>query len=133
MQLQVSTKYAIRILQYLHLCGRELPTAMTIAVATGVTYSNVLKIAVQLKRHGLLDTVQGRNGGYVLAKAAAEISVYDIFLAIEGDLQINRCLKDEQYCSRGEGGKCSAHDYFQDLQNDVAALLSRKCIADFSQ
>jgi len=133
MQFQVSTKYAIRIVQYLHLHSSDLPTAMTISIATGVTYPYFLKIAIQLKQHGLLGTVQGRYGGYMLAKPATEISIYDIFQAVEGDLQINRCLKDEQYCNSGGSGKCSTHDYFQDLQNDVAALLSRKYIADFSQ
>jgi len=133
MQLQVSTKYAIRILQYIHLHSRDLLSATTISSAIGVTYPYFLKIAILLRRHGLLDAVQGRHGGYMLAKPATEISVYDIFLAVEGELQLSRCLADEQYCNRVGIGKCSTHDYFLALQNDVATLLSRKCLADFAQ
>ena len=133
MQLQVSTKHAIHILQYLHLHSRDLPTATTISHAVGVTYPFFVKIANDLKRHGLLATVQGRNGGYMLVKPATEISIYDVFLAVEGDLQIVRCLKDKQCCNRDTSSKCSTHDYLLTLQSDMAALLSRKYVADFLQ
>ena len=131
MQFQVSTDYAIRIVQYLHIHRTQLPTAKTISQSIGVTYSFFLKIANQLKLHGLVDTVQGRNGGYMLAKPAAEISLYDIYFAIEGELQINRCLKGDQYCSRDAVGDCPVHDYLLVLQNDLIALLSSKYISDF--
>ena len=131
MQLQVSTDYAVRILQHLHIHRAELATAKTISDAIGVTYSFFIKIANQLKKHGLLHTVQGRKGGYMLARPASEISLYDIFLAIEGKLQINRCLRDDQYCSRDAVGKCPVHDYLFALQNDMIALLSSKYISEF--
>ena len=133
MQFQVSTKYAIRILQYLHLHSKELSSASTISNSIGVAYPFVNKIAGSLKRHGLLTTVQGRHGGYKLARPAVEISVYDIFLAIEGELQIVSCLKNEQCCNQGTADKCAAHDYLLTLQDDVVALLSRKYVADLSQ
>jgi len=113
------------MLQYLHLHSKEVPSATTISHSIDVTYPFVIRIASDLKKHGLLTAVQGRSGGYRLAKPATEISVYDVFLAIEGDLQIFRCLKDEQCYS-----KCSTHDYLLALQSDMATLLSRKYVAD---
>jgi len=133
MHFQLSTKYAIHLLQYLHVHDRGLPTATTISHSIGVTYPLVVKIANELKKHGLLVTVQGRHGGYMLAKPATEISIYDVLLAIEGDLQLVRCLKDKQCSTRDTIGKCSTHDYLLTLQSDMAAFLSRKYVADFSQ
>ena len=133
MQIQVATDYAIRIVQYLHIHRKDVSTATTISQSTGVSYSFFLKIANLLKQHGLLETVQGRNGGFMLAKPAVEISIYDIFLAIEGELQLNRCLKDDKFCSRDAIGNCLVHDYLSILQDSIIETMSCKYIADFSE
>jgi len=131
MQVQISTDYAIRILQYLHRHKEDLPTAMTISQSIGITYSFFIKIANQLKQQGLLSAVQGRNGGYRLARPAHQISVYDVFLSIEGALQINRCLQEDQHCSRGAREDCHLHKFFHSLQETLIEEMSSKNIADF--
>ncbi|MCL2588383.1 MAG: Rrf2 family transcriptional regulator [Oscillospiraceae bacterium] len=133
MQVQISTDYAIRILQYLHKHKEELPTAMTISQAIGITYPFFIKIANQLKQKGLLSAVQGRNGGYRLARPADQISVYDVFHSIEGDLRINRCLQEGQHCSRGEGAReeCRLHKFFHSLQSKIVEDMTSKNISDF--
>ena len=132
MQFQMSTDYAVRILSYLHLHKDELSTANGISKAVGVTYPFFIKIANRLKNEGLLEAVQGRKGGYKLARSAAEISLYDVVMAMEGKLQINRCLKDDKFCSRGDPGDCPVHDFMQDLQGKIIADLSRVHIAELS-
>ena len=132
MQVQISTDYAIRILQYLHRNKDDLPTAMTISQSIGITYPFFIKIANQLKQKGLLSAVQGRNGGYRLARPACQISIYDVFLSIEGTLQINRCLQDDQHCSRGARENCQMHRFFRSLQDKLVEEMSSKNIADFS-
>jgi len=131
MQVQISTDYAIRILQYLHKHREGLPTAMTISQSIGITYPFFIKIANQLKQKGLLSAVQGRNGGYRLARPAHQISVYDVFLSIEGDLQINRCLKADQHCNRGVRDDCRLHKFFHSLQEKIIEDMANKFIIDF--
>ena len=131
MQVQISTDYAIRILQYLHKHKEDLPTAMTISQSIGITYPFFIKIANQLKQKGLLSAVQGRNGGYRLARPAHQISVYDVFLSIEGDLQINRCLQADQHCSRGARDDCKLHKFFHRLQEKIIEDMSGQNVADF--
>lgn len=132
MQLQISTDYAIRILQYLHDHKTELPTAMTISQAIGITYPFFIKIANQLKQKGLVDAVQGRNGGYKLAPGAEDTTIYDIFLAIEGPLQINRCLQDDRLCSRDAVDHCPVHVFFGSLQEQIISAMQSKNISAFS-
>ena len=131
MQVQISTDYAIRILQYLHKHRDDLPTAMTISQAVGITYPFFIKIANQLKQRGLLSAVQGRNGGYRLGRPAHEISVYDVFHSIEGDLQINRCLKEDKHCNRGARDDCRLHKFFHGLQEKIIEDMANKYIIDF--
>lgn len=133
MQIQASTDYALRILQYLDQHKNELPTAMTISKAIGITYPFFIKIATQLKHRDLLFAVQGRNGGYRLNKPATEINIYDVFLAIEGPLEINRCLKEDGVCPRNENDDCKFHVFFADVQDGIIQTMSSKTIADFAE
>ena len=130
MKLQVSTDYAVRILQYLHINGGQLHVAANIAESVGVTYPFFVQIANQLKKRGLLASAQGRNGGYQLSRPAHEISLYDVFVSVEGELQISRCLGGGGPCSYGEVRKCRMHDGLRDLQDTMIAEMSALSLVD---
>ena len=137
MKFQISTDYAIRILQYLHMVqteGDPLQTAMTISHATGLTYPFFIKLANQMKKHGLVDAVQGRNGGYVLGKPAGEISVYDVVVATDGEMKLNRCLnnKEDVPCTKGAKEHCGLRKFFGGVQESVIEKLKAQSIADLN-
>jgi len=131
MKIQVSTDYAVRILQHLHQSSGELHTASSIAEAIGITYPFFIKIANQLKKRKLIDSVQGRNGGYFLGKPAEEISLYDVFLSIEGELVVSHCLSG-QPCTKGKHKDCKLHNVFRAVQGKVINELSSQTIADLA-
>ena len=132
MQFQKSTDYAIRILHYLHnhIPRGDAPTAQTISEAVGVTYPYFIKIANLLKRRELITSVQGRNGGYRIAKSACKISVYDVVLAVEGELKINHCLEVGKPCDKG-AGQCTMQAYFREIREGLIEKLSSQYITDF--
>jgi len=132
MKIQISTDYALRILRYLHENKGELHTAMNIAQAIGITYPVFIKIANQMKKEELVNSAQGRNGGYQLGKPAYKISLYDVFLCIEGDLQINRCFNEneDEPCTNGHKAHCKLRKFFQGLQDEMIASMSEVSIAD---
>ena len=45
----------------------------------------------KLKKAGLVKSIRGANGGYVLAKEAKDISVGDVLRALEGNLEPVEC------------------------------------------
>jgi Rrf2 family protein len=51
------------------------------------------QIFQDLKKAGLLKSRRGPQGGYSLARPAEEISIRDIILAAEGELQLVNCVK----------------------------------------
>lgn len=133
MKIQISTDYAIRILQYLHMHEdkEELHTAMKIAGAIDVTYPFFIKIANILKKKGLINSVQGRNGGYTLGQPAHEISLYDVFVCIEGELLVNRCLEGRP-CTKGKHKNCTLKEFLSEVQKDLVAKWSSQTIADLA-
>lgn len=59
----------------------------------GLPYRFLSKVAVKLKKAGLLKSKEGREGGYKLGKAVKNIDVGEIVEAIEGPVAPVRCLQ----------------------------------------
>ena len=136
MRLQISTDYAVRILLYLHENRHEAEphTAMNISRATRMTYPFFIKIVKLLRKKELVKTVQGRNGGHKLGRPAHEISFYDVFLATEGELQINRCFKPEdEPCTNGRKEDCEVHKFLRHIQENVLVKsMQEKMISELA-
>ncbi|MCL2546416.1 MAG: Rrf2 family transcriptional regulator [Oscillospiraceae bacterium] len=132
MRLQISTDYAIRILRHLYRNDNELHTASSIAESIDVTYYFFAQIANQLKRKGLLKSTQGRKGGYQLGREAHEISLYDVYECIEGELLINRCLIEGKLCSHGETQECKMHKLLYGVQDTMIAAMAGVTLADLA-
>jgi len=130
MRLQASTDYAIRILQHLHNNRGDVQTATNIADATGVGRPYVMKLVTQLKNAELLSTVHGRNGGYMLGKPANEISLYDVFTSVEGELQLKDGLQSEP--DTADNAAYETHTFFSDLQSKLITEMSKTYIADLA-
>jgi Rrf2 family protein len=74
------------------------------------------KILQNLAKSDILVSERGKRGGFRLEKAPDEISMYDVMLAVEGEIQITDCLSDSEYCTKVE--YCKAHKkwlFIQDL------------------
>ena len=57
-----------------------------LATSQGIPQNFLENILTELRRSGLIRTRRGADGGYQLARAAAEISVADVLRAVEGPL-----------------------------------------------
>lgn len=135
MKFQITSDYAIRVVIYLaqhtgRVCGsREMGEKLYIS------YSYMIKVTAKLKAAGFIESVQGPFGGYRLAISPLDINLYDIIEAIEGKIQINRCLEDDPYCSRfniDEQSHCPVHQSFQTLQNQIIGFLKSQRISKLS-
>lgn len=62
----------------------EPVSAVKIAEIQAIPEKYLVHILLQLKHAGLVESVRGAHGGYRLAKAAEQVSLRDIVLAIDG-------------------------------------------------
>jgi FeS assembly SUF system regulator len=58
---------------------------------TGVPLPTAQKLMGQLAASGLLSSMRGASGGFVLAKSASDISLADIVEAVEGPIALTMC------------------------------------------
>ena len=78
-------------------------------------------IIADLKREGLLVNYSGKRSGYILARPASEISVYDIFRAFEPELTVVNCMCPGNICNRIS--ICPAKDYWSDLNTKIKTQM----------
>src|SRR5260370_16404100 len=69
-------------------------TARGLALGSKLPLSTVSKLLKMLLQGGLLISRRGINGGYVLARHAAAISVAEIIVALEGPIALTECSGD---------------------------------------
>ncbi|HVI88242.1 MAG TPA: SUF system Fe-S cluster assembly regulator [Dongiaceae bacterium] len=67
--------------------------AAGVAIATQLPAPTVAKVLARLCREGLLTSIRGAKGGYMLARPAAEISVGAIVNALDGPVALTQCIK----------------------------------------
>ncbi len=68
-----------------------------IAEEAGVPRKFLEQILLELRKRGLLRSLRGRSGGYLLAKAPRDISFADIIRATDGPLALAPCVSVTAY------------------------------------
>jgi|TARA_R110002124_G_scaffold135152_3_gene298021 Rrf2 family protein len=71
-------------------------TVREAAKLQGVPYDYLGKIFTQFSKAGLVESSEGRKGGYKLAKPASDIKILDITRAIDGEKSIFDCKEIRQ-------------------------------------
>lgn len=70
----------------------------TIADQTGASRNHLAKVMQRLVKDGLVKSTRGPLGGFVLAKKPGEISLLQVYEAIEGPIQEDGCPFDRPLC-----------------------------------
>lgn len=89
--MNISTKgrYGLRALIDLTLCSTGEPIALySIANRQGLSVNYLEQIFSMLRKEGIVKSIKGAQGGYILADDASNIKVGDILRAIEGQITL---------------------------------------------
>ncbi len=78
-------------------------------------------LLTDLKSAGLVRSVLGVRGGFVLAKDPSDIRLSDIYHAVEGPVSLLDCVGDPALCDRSTA--CIARETWQDLSASIEHLL----------
>ena len=86
----------------------------------GVSEAHLAKVFQRLSHESLVRSVRGPRGGFELAKDKDSISLYDIYIAVEGELSVDTCLLGRKTCPFGN---CIFSDFPKRLTDDFIAYL----------
>lgn len=128
MRLTTKGRYAVTAMLDLAFHYQEGTTALgEIARRQGISLSYLEQLFAKLKRGGLVDSVRGPGGGYTLTADPSQISVADIVIAINENIDATRC-GGERNCQGEE--VCLTHDLWEDLSKRIYEFLHAVSLAD---
>lgn len=115
-RLSRGAEYAIR--SVLYLSGKpagEIVFSEEISRNQDIPRAYLSKIFQSLARKGIIKSHRGAKGGVTLLKSPEGITVFDVIVAMEGDIFLNDCLIHKGYCPKDP--VCPAHFFWRDMQN----------------
>ena len=129
MKLSTRCRYGSRALLEIAKCySREPVKRKEMCKRQGISESYLENILISLKSAGIIETIRGAHGGYILARQPGEISLLDVAQALEGSVSSVECLDDKTLCSRS--GRCVTQDVWQEVKNAEEQVLRNTSIQD---
>lgn len=105
MKLSTKSRYGVRAMFDMAYHAGTLPAQIKdISRRQNISPRYLEQIFQDLKKAGLLTSRRGPQGGYKLSRSAEEITVKDIVLAAEGELQLVNCVKGLRKTKADEEG-----------------------------
>ncbi len=128
MRLTTKGRYAVTAMLDLALhCGAGPVTLADIASRQGISQSYLEQLFARLRRAGLVASLRGPGGGYVMVRAPSAVSVSDIISSVGEGIDATRCGGTGD-CQ--DGLVCLTHELWMDLSARIDSFLSEITLAD---
>lgn len=101
-----------------------------IAERQEISLSYLEQLFAKLRRAGLVKSVRGPGGGYLLAFPPEETRIADIILAVDEPIRATRCMPGRPEGCRANKGRCLTHDLWGELGRQIHIFLSSITVAD---
>lgn len=121
--------YAVRILRALKDGGlvNVAEISQREDISTQITY----KLARRLDKAEIIESIRGVNGGYQLRRPMEDITLFQVFQAVDQKLLVSECTGVHSTCSRNtKEAPCMVHKEFCRLQKLMVDELKSKSVAE---
>jgi Rrf2 family iron-sulfur cluster assembly transcriptional regulator len=131
MRLTTRGRYAVMALVDLAKQSDGRPVALSdVAERQEISLSYLEQLFAKLRRGGLVKSVRGPGGGYLLAYPASEMRIADIIMAVDEPIRATRCLPGAPQGCTGKPTRCMTHDLWEELGHQIHLFLSQVTVAD---
>lgn len=124
--LRLSKRAEYAILTLSHLGGRSLgrpATVSSMAQRYGLPRPLLAKVCQTLKNGGMVTSVKGSGGGYLLARPLEEISVADVLECFDVSVALVECVESQEGCQTA--AHCDIKAPMSALSEAVLGFLQR--------
>ena len=121
--------YAVRIIRALS--KNAIVSVQDISSEEVIPMQYTYKICRKLTKANIIKSHRGSTGGYELCKSPEEMTLYDVFMAIDSTLQVSDCTQEGHICERNTSEhKCKVHIELCRLQNVIVNEFKSKKISE---
>ena len=129
--MKISTKgrYALRLMLDLALySGGSAVPLRDVAARQEISDKYLEQSVTQLSRAGLVRSIRGAGGGYLLTRAPEQYTVGEILRVLEGTLSPVSCADGTDCCSRAD--RCVTVEVWREIQAAVDGVVDRITLSD---
>jgi Rrf2 family iron-sulfur cluster assembly transcriptional regulator len=121
MKLTTKGRYAVTAMLDLALNEEDGPINLAdISERQGISLSSLEQLFAKLRKQGLVASVRGPGGGYLLGRSRDLISVASVVDAVSESMDATKC-GGQTGCQQGEA--CLTHYLWQDLSQQIHGFL----------
>lgn len=132
MNLTSKSRYALKIMLDLAKYQSEpLVRRQEIVRRQGVPAKYLDQILVRLRNAKLVDSIRGRTGGYRISRPTSEISLWDIFRAVEDGIYPVECVDELEDCQYTDS--CVTSGPWQLIFDTLKAQLSSMSLCELEE
>lgn len=99
------------------------------------------KLFTRLEKAGLVDAIEGVNGGFRLARPPEQITVRDVLQAADPSRTLFECAEIRRHCALfgkespawSVSGMCRIHLFMNEAQDALQRFLASKTLADLGR
>lgn len=133
--MKLSTKGRYAVMAMVDLANttscRGKPVSLSdIAARQAISLSYLEQLLGKLRKSGLVKSVRGPGGGYLLSRSYEEIRISDIVTAADEHLSATRCTPGSAEGCNADKSRCLTHDLWDELTNQIVLYLSSVSLAD---
>ena len=139
MKISTRGEYGLRALMELGMEPGKGLSLRDIARRQNISLDYLEQIVPALKSAGLVKAKRGAQGGYQLAKAPEEITMFDAVRALEGPFEPMICLSEDLTAAStsstknsncGASGSCAVQEVWRELQEAIEGVLKNLTLAE---
>lgn len=131
MNLSKTSDYAIRILTFMASDPDKMYTAANLIKTLSVSDKYLRRIMTEMTKGGLIQSIQGREGGYRFSKKPENIYLNNVVDLFEGMDQYRGCILG--FCDCNDANPCALHHLWGGIRKDFVDLFTNKTILEIAQ
>ncbi|XKM13334.1 Fe-S cluster assembly transcriptional regulator IscR [Orbaceae bacterium ac157xtp] len=122
MKLTSKGRYAVTAMLDIAINSQNSPVSLAdISERQDISLSYLEQLFARLRKNGLVKSVRGPGGGYVLSRNMDEIAISSIVKAVDESMSATKC-HGEDGCQGG--AKCLTHSLWYELSERIEGFLT---------
>lgn len=129
MILTTKGRYAVMAMIDMAECKGARPISLSeISKRQNISLSYLEQIFSRLKKFGIVRSIKGPGGGYILGSNDTEITIAQIISATGEQIKMTRCSKNSGCSSKKT--RCKTHHLWYGLEQNIYAYLNSISLSD---
>ena len=131
MRISAREQYGLRAMVELARHHDQGPLSLSeVAQAQDLSLSYLEQIVMPLRRAGLLRSVRGARGGYLLARSPKGVTVGDVIRALEGSIMPMACVAEDTCTPCERESSCATRTVWKEVHDRIVETLESTTLAD---